>query len=88
MYGWRGRLGHVSPAIHDTTGLEFHKLLPDGVMLVVTTLNIQNLVEAEFERAFSIMEQGALMLAREEVGAIIVGGDPVFCLKGLGVTRG
>lgn len=87
MYGWRGRLGHVSPAIHDTTGLEFHKLLPDGVMLVVTTLNIQNLVEAEFERAFSIMEQGALILAREEVGAITLGGDPVFTHMGPGSDR-
>jgi len=53
-------------------------------MVVTTTLNVQNLVQAEFERAFTIMEQGALALAREEVGAIIIGGDPIFCLKGLG----
>jgi maleate isomerase len=84
MYGWRGRFGHVSPALHDTQGLEFDQLLPKGVMVVTTTLNVQNLVQAEFERAFTIMEQGALALAREEVGAIIIGGDPIFCLKGLG----
>jgi maleate isomerase len=84
MYGWRGRIGHVSPALHDTQGLESDKLLPEGVMMVTTTLNVQNLVKEEFERAFSIMEQGALALAREEVGAIIIGGDPIFCLKGLG----
>ena len=84
MYGWRGRFGHVSPALHDTQGLEFHQLLPKGVMVVTTTLNVQNLVQAEFERAFTVMEQGALALAREEVGAIIIGGDPIFCLKGLG----
>jgi len=53
-------------------------------MVVTTTLNVQNLVQAEFERAFTVMEQGALALAREEVGAIIIGGDPIFCLKGLG----
>ena len=84
MYGWRGRIGHVGAAIHDTTGLEFHQLLPQGVMLVYTTLNVQNLVEAEFDRAFDLMEQGALILAREEVGAIIIGGDPIFTYKGLG----
>ena len=65
MYGWRGRIGHVSPALHDTQGLESDKLLPQGVMMVTTTLNVQNLVKEEFERAFSIMEQGALALARE-----------------------
>lgn len=84
MYGWRGRFGHVSPALHDTQGFEFDKLLPEGVMVVTTTLNVQNLVKEEFERAFSMMEQGALALAREEAGAIIIGGDPIFCLKGLG----
>ena len=84
MYGWRGRFGHVSPALHDTQGLEFDQLLPEGVMVVTTTLNVQNLVKEEFERAFSVMEQGALALAREEVGAVIIGGDPIFCLKGLG----
>lgn len=84
MYGWRGRIGHVSPAIHDTTGLEFHQLLPQGVMLVVYTLDVQNLVEAEFDRVFDQMERGAEILAREEVGAIIIGGDPIFTHKGLG----
>src|SRR4030042_673568 len=84
MYGWRGRFGHVVPSIHDVQRFEFEKLLPKGVMVVTTTLNVQNLVNAEFEQAFSIMEQGALILAREEVGAILIGGNPIFCLKGLG----
>lgn len=84
MYGWRGRIGHVSPALHDTQGLEFYQMLPKGVMVVTTTLNVQNLVDEEFERVFKIMEQGALALAREEVGAIAIGGEPIFCFKGLG----
>ena len=84
MYGWRGRFGHVSPALHDTQGYEMDQLLPEGVMVITTTLNVQNLVKEEFDRAFSVMEAGALALAREEAGAIIIGGDPIFCLKGLG----
>jgi maleate cis-trans isomerase len=64
--------------------LELDQLLPEGVMVLTTTLNVQNLAKEEFERAFSVMEQGALTLAREEAGAIIIGGDPIFCLKGLG----
>jgi len=84
MYGWRGRIGHVSPALHDVQALEEHLFMPKGVMVVTTCLGVQNLVKEEFDRAFSIMEQGALALAREEVGAIIIGGDPIFCMKGLG----
>ncbi len=84
MYGWRGRIGHVCPSIHDVQGLEFDKLLPKGVMVVTTTLNVQRPEKEDFERAYNIMEEGALTLAREEVGAILIGGEPIFCLKGLG----
>lgn len=83
MYGWRGRMGHVSPGVHES-GVDFDHVLPEGVTIVTITLNIQNLVEAEFERAFAMMEQGALILAREEVGAITLGGDPIFTYKGPG----
>ena len=89
MYGWRGRFGHVSPGLHDTQGLEFDRLLPDGVMVVSTTMTVvQTLAPAEFELAFSMMEQRALALAREEVSAIVIGGDPIFCLKGIGSHQG
>ncbi len=87
MYGWRGRIGHVGPAIHDTSGLEIDQVLPKGVMVVTITLNLQNLVEAEFERVFAMMEQAALVLAREEVGAISIGGDPIFTYKGPGSDK-
>lgn len=83
-YGWRGRFGHVSPGLHDTQGLEFDRLLPEGVMVVTTTMTVQSLAVEEFEQSFSLMEQRALALAREEVGAIVIGGDPIFCLKGIG----
>ncbi len=84
MYGWRGRIGHVSPALHDIQGQEFQQLLPPGIMSVTTTLNVQSLVEEEFDRVFAIMEQRAVALAREEVGAIIIGGEPIFSFKGFG----
>jgi maleate isomerase len=83
-YGWRGRIGHVSPGLNDTQGLEFDRLLPAGVMVVTTTMTVQSLAAEEFEQSFSLMEQRALALAREEVGAIVIGGDPIFCLKGIG----
>jgi maleate isomerase len=84
MYGWRGRFGHVSPGLHDTQGLEFDRLLPEGVIVVTTTMTVQSLAVAEFEQSFSMMEERALALSREEVGAIVIGGAPIFCLKGIG----
>lgn len=83
-YGWRGKIGHVCPAIYDTEAYEFEQLLPKGVITVHVTLNIQQLVVSEFERAAALLLDGAKKLAEEDAGAIIVGGDPIIALKGVG----
>jgi len=58
MYGWRGRIGHVSHALHDTQGFKYSPILSKGIVVVTTTLNVQNLVSEEFERVFKIMKKG------------------------------
>ncbi len=83
-YGWRGKIGHVCPAIYDTGACEFEKILPEGVITVTVTLNVQQLVMSEFERAAGIMIDGAKKLADEDAGVIIIGGDPLITMKGVG----
>jgi len=73
-YGWRGKIGHVCPAIYDTGAYEFEKILPEGVITVTVTLNVQQLVVSEFERAAAIMIEGAKKLADEDAGVVITGG--------------
>ncbi len=85
-YGWRGKIGHVCPAIYDTEAYEFEQLLPKGVITVHVTLNIQQLVVSEFERAAALLLDGAKKLAEEDAGVIIAGGDPIITLKGLAAT--
>ena len=38
-YGWRARIGHIAPAILDTSAEEFRKLLPEGVIHVGLTIS-------------------------------------------------
>ncbi len=83
-YGWRGKIGHVCPAIYDTGAYEFEKILPQGVITVTVTLNVQQLVASEFERAAGIMIEGARKLAEEDAGVVITGGDPIITMKGVG----
>ncbi|NIM20463.1 MAG: hypothetical protein GTO51_09585, partial [Candidatus Latescibacteria bacterium] len=83
-YGWRGKIGHVCPAIYDTGAYEFEQLLPRGVITVTVTLNVQQLVASEFERAAALLVDGAKKLHDEDAGAIIAGGDPIIALKGVG----
>ncbi len=86
-YGWRGKIGHVCPAIYDTGAYEFEQLLPKGVITVTVTLNVQQLVVSEFERAAAVMIDGAKKLADEDAGVVITGGDPLIAMKGVGADR-
>lgn len=86
-YGWRGKIGHVCPAIYDTGAYEFERVLPDGVITVTVTLNVQQLVPSEFERAAALLVEGAKKLAAEDAGALIAGGDPIIALTELEATE-
>jgi len=47
-YGWRGKIGHVCPALYDTGAYEFEKILPAGVITVTVTLTrrLRHLLQA------------------------------------------
>jgi maleate cis-trans isomerase len=85
-YGWRARIGHIAPAILDTSAEEFRKLLPEGVIHVGLTISepIQTLGAEQAAAAFDRMVDAGRRLAREKVDVLICGGAPVALSKGLG----
>ncbi len=85
-YGWRARIGHIAPAILDTSAEEFRKLLPEGVLHVGLTISepIQTLGAEQAAAAFERMVDAGRRLAREKVDVLICGGAPVALSKGPG----
>jgi maleate isomerase len=83
-YGWRARIGHISPAILDTSGEEMRKLLPEGVLHVGLTISdpIQFLGPEQASAAFGRMVDAGKKLAAEKVDVLICGGAPVALSKG------
>ena len=83
-YGWRARIGHISPAILDTSGEEMRKLLPEGVLHVGLTISepIQTLGEEQAAAAFARLVEAGKKLAAEKVDVLICGGAPVALSKG------
>jgi maleate cis-trans isomerase len=57
------------------------------VITVTVTLNVQQLVVSEFERAAAVMVEGAKKLADEDAGVVITGGDPLITMKGVGADQ-
>src|SRR3970282_52815 len=85
-YGWRARIGHIAPAILDTSAEEFRKLLPEGVLHVGLTISeaIQNLGKKQTAAAFERLLDAGKRLAREKVDVIVCGGAPVALSRGPG----
>jgi maleate isomerase len=85
-YGWRARIGHIAPAILDTSAEEFRKILPEGVLHVGLTISepIQVLGAEQAVSAFERMADAGKRLAREKVDVIVCGGGPVALSRGPG----
>lgn len=84
MYGWRARIGKISPSRSDSFTYEFYKIVPEGVVLVLSGFTIFDLVGEDIERAYKRIEEAAKDLAKVGVDFIIAGGTPIFTLKGKG----
>ena len=84
MYGWRARIGKISPSRSDSFTYEFYKIAPEGIVLVLSGFTIFELVGNDIERAHQRIEESAKDLAKVGVDFIITGGTPIFTYKGKG----
>jgi maleate cis-trans isomerase len=87
MYGWRGRVGLVSPARADTSVYEFYLAAPEGLVAVSTSLKVQRLTEDQLDNVLHSYQGAAQELDYEEVDVMILGGSPPVALKGYGFDQ-
>jgi maleate isomerase len=84
MYGWRGRIGHVYPAVvAETYFTDFFRVVPEGITLALTSLSIQAIRAEDLKRSEAQLDQAIGYLAKRKVDCIIVGGGPIFRDKGV-----
>ena len=88
MYGWRARIGKVTPSRSDTFTYEFYKIVPEGVVLVLSGLSMYKLDPEAIDQAYKKIEVSALDLAKVGVDFIIAGGGVnLFSQRGKGSDR-
>ena len=87
MYGWRGRIGVVFPSRGDTFTYEFYKMVPEGIVLVSSCLNLYELTKEQLREAEKKYDEAAKDLAQVGVDVIVLTGSPLFQLKGLGSDK-
>ncbi|MBI2848623.1 MAG: Asp/Glu racemase [Chloroflexi bacterium] len=89
MYGWRARIGFISPGsvVNETTTGEFYQIVPEGVGLVAINLGIRNLTDKDIGTAMGGVYEAAQELARQKVDIIVLGGSPPVIFKGHGYDQ-
>jgi maleate cis-trans isomerase len=89
MYGWKARIGFMSPGqvVSDIVTHEFYRLVPPGVTMAIATLGIRQLTNRDMAGALEQIEKTAADLAAEQVDMIIMGGAPPTSYDGIGADK-
>lgn len=83
MYGARARIGYTSPPlVSEIFPYEFYRMVPEGVTLALTTLDVWDHTEGELGSSFERTRRAALAMAEAGVGLIVLGGVPVLASQG------
>jgi maleate isomerase len=84
-FGWRKRIGLLSPTVIETAAYDFFRLAPDGVSMCATTSNIEHWSKDNFQaHVIEPLVTAVKYLASRHVDYIIHTGMPVVTTRGKG----
>jgi len=84
-FGWRKRIGLLSPTVIETAAYDFYRLAPDGVSMCATTSNIEHWSPENFrQHVLDPIVTAVKYLASRNVDYIIHTGMPVVTTRGKG----
>ncbi len=87
-YGWRARIGLLQPGVvSDTNPYEFYLMAPEGVQMVLTSLGLGGMSEANYQRVIANLETPVERLLLREPDAIIQTGIPPLVHHGWGIEE-
>lgn len=84
MFGWRKRIGYISPTVMEVLPYEFYRFAPEGVGLVGVTCMIDDWRPEEFEKGLAQVKNAAAYLGSRSVDFVIHGGGPLVVARGPG----
>lgn len=84
MFGWRKRIGYISPTVMEVLPFDFYRFAPDGVGLVGVTCMIDDWKPEEFEKGLAQVKNAATYLGTRKVDFVIHGGGPLVVARGPG----
>ena len=85
MYGHRARIGYCSPPfVTEVFAYEFYKMVPDGVPLMITTLEVGNeYTQQAFDGSYDRSMAAARAMGAAGADVVVLGGNPVNQSSGI-----
>lgn len=87
MYGWRARIGRITPSAGVVSENEWAGAAPDGVAIVSARYYIERLTKQDVERMVTEVDRAARELASARVDVIVQAGSPAVFVHGEGYDR-
>lgn len=84
MFGFRGRIGYISPSIIELNAYDFYRIAPQGVGLIAVTCMVGGWKEEAYREALDRVEACSRELGRRFCDYIIHGGAPLVLAQGKG----
>jgi maleate isomerase len=84
MYGWRAKIGRISPSPETVGCEEWRRALPQGVCLVETRTLLHDVTVEGLAETVTQIERAALELASAEVDVILQAGTAIAFFRGFG----
>ncbi len=84
MYGWRAKIGRISPSPETVGCEEWRHALPEGVCLVETRTLLHDVTVEGLSETVKQVERAAVEIASAEVDVILQAGTAIAFFRGLG----
>jgi maleate isomerase len=84
MFGYRARIGYISPSVIELNAYDFYRIAPKGVGLIGVACMVGGWKEDAYKEALSQLDSCARELSRRSCDFIIHGGAPLVLSQGKG----
>jgi maleate isomerase len=84
MFGYRARIGFISPSVIELRGYDFYRIVPPGVGMLAVTCMVEGWKEEAYKEALAKVEACARELARRSCDFVIHAGAPLVLTQGKG----
>jgi maleate cis-trans isomerase len=82
-FGWRGRIGFISPTVVEVKAWDFYRIAPPGLGFVGVTCSIEGWSQEQYDAGLAQVDSAARYLGSRGVNFVIQGGAPLVMSRGL-----